>query len=183
MTFLSNEDWNKYVCRVCGAEDVEHLAPVDPTSWWWPPKGMPPSLYRDVIYLRTKSFYLFHATSVLKWSLIILQILIGATLTALGSYSASNGTPITVLGAINTVVAGLLALIHNSGLPDRLRCDMAEFERVEDHIREILDTRIVPSNKSIEQVVAECFELYRNAKATIAANMPATYNSSQARVR
>ncbi|KAK2931558.1 hypothetical protein FoTM2_009070 [Fusarium oxysporum f. sp. vasinfectum] len=171
MTFLSDEDWNKYVRRVCGAENAEHLAPVDPTSWWWPPKGMPPSLYRDVIYLRTKSFYLFHATSVLKWSLIILQILIGATLTALGSYSASNGTPITVLGAINTRPSRQVKMRYG-----RIRKSGGSHQ-------EILDTRIVPSDKTIEQVVAECFELYRNAKATIAANMPATYNSSQAIVR
>jgi hypothetical protein len=110
---------------------------------------------------------------------MILQIFIGATLTALGSFSASDGMPVTVLGAINTVVAGLLALIHNTGLPDRYRHDMIEFEKVEDHIRKILDTCIVPADKTIDQVVAECFELYHNAKATVVANMPFTYNSRQ----
>ncbi|KAL9564004.1 hypothetical protein ACKAV7_011864 [Fusarium commune] len=183
---LSEAELCKFRRRVCGGEhveDIEHQLLVNPASGWWSRKGLPPSLYRDVVYLRVKSFYFFHAASVLRWSLMILQIFLGATLTALGSFSALDGTPITILGAVNTVVAGLLALIHNSGLPDRYRHDMAEFEEVEDYIREILDTRMVPADKTIDQAVAECFELYRNAKATVAANMPATYNSSQALAR
>lgn len=39
---------------------------------------------------------------------------------------------ITLLGAINTVIAGLLALIKGQGLPDRLYHDRAEFRRVQD---------------------------------------------------
>jgi hypothetical protein len=50
---------------------------------------------------------------------------------------------------------------------------------VEDYIRKILGTCIVPADKAIDQVVAECFELYSNAKATVVANMHFTYNPSQ----
>ena len=111
---------------------------------------------------------------------MILQLLLGATLTALGSFADWDGTPITVLGALNTIIAGILALIHNSGIPDRYRYDMAEFEEVEDHIKQMLETGIVPADKAIDQALAECYDLYHNAKATVAANMPVTYNSSQA---
>jgi hypothetical protein len=39
---------------------------------------------------------------------------------------------ITVLGAVNTVVAGVLALVKGQGLPDRLFHDRAEFQRLLD---------------------------------------------------
>jgi hypothetical protein len=47
---------------------------------------------------------------------IVLQLLLGATLTALGSISAKHGLAIVILAASNTVNAGVMALLHNSGL-------------------------------------------------------------------
>lgn len=111
---------------------------------------------------------------------MIVQLLVGAALTAIGSMSMSDGVPITVLGAVNTVVAGFLALLTNSGLPDRYRYDMFEYAQVEDHIKEILNSGVVPANKTNDQVIAECFEMYQDAKTTVAANMPANYTSRQA---
>lgn len=108
---------------------------------------------------------------------MFLQLCISATLTALGSMAARDGTPITVLGAINTVAAGVLAFLHNSGLPDRYRYDMNEFKEVEDHIKEILDSGIAPAGLTAEQILAECFELYRDAKLTVTANMPDNYRT------
>lgn len=85
-----------------------------------------------------------------------------------------------MLGAVNTIIAGLLALLHNSGLPDRYRYDMTEFEQLEDHIRELLDTGLAPADRAIDQILAECFDLYTEAKLTVQANMPVTYNSRNA---
>ncbi|KAH8735804.1 hypothetical protein BGZ61DRAFT_526835 [Ilyonectria robusta] len=110
--------------------------------------------------------------------LMILQLFLGASLTGLGSLSLQHGTPITILGAANTIIAGLLAFLHNSGLPDRYGYNMAEFREVEDHIREILDTAMVPTNHTIDQALAECFDMYQHAKATVLANKPMTYTTS-----
>lgn len=126
---------------------------------------------------RAKCFYLFHTTSIFRWGLLIVQLFIGASLTALGPFSFRNGAPITVLGAANTIIAGLLALLHNSGLPDRFRHDMLEFERVEDHVREILEGRLAPVDQDLDQILFECFDMFSEAKATVADNLPATYNS------
>lgn len=108
---------------------------------------------------------------------MLLQLFIGATLTALGSMSFKQGTPITILGASNTVIAGLLAFLQNSGLPDRYRYDKSEFEALEDHIKEILDSGIAPADQATDQILAECFDLYQDAKATVCANLPANYTS------
>lgn len=51
------------------------------------------------------------------------QIVIGATLTALGPSAGKYTVVITALGAVNTVLAGVLALLKGQGLPERLHKD------------------------------------------------------------
>lgn len=136
-------------------------------------------LYKDVVKERTKSMFLFHGASILRWVFMLLQLCISAVLTALGSADLKDGTPITVLGAINTISSGILAFLHNSGLPDRYRYDMDEYREVEDHIKELLDSGIAPAELSLEQILAECFDLYQDAKATVTANMPENYRTRQ----
>ncbi|PHH91649.1 hypothetical protein CDD83_10866 [Cordyceps sp. RAO-2017] len=177
--FLTPAEWSKIANGVGGVRDAESHKPARPSSWWWPPRGMPEGLYRDVVTCRIKFYCVFHAISILRWVLMISQLLVGAAVTSLGSMSMRVGTPITILGAINTVIAGILALMHNSGLPDRYRYDMGQFEEIEDHIKELLDSAIAPADLTTDQILAECFDLFREAKATVAANMPVNYNSRQ----
>jgi hypothetical protein len=172
---LSAVEWTFFARGVGGIRDAERNVLVQPTSQLWPPKGLPPGLYRDTVYSRTMSFYKFQFASAIRWIFLILQLMIGASLTALGGMSTRDGTPITVLGASNTVIAGLLALLHNSGVPDRYRYDKAEFERVEDHIRELLVTGLVRADKSVNEALSDCFDYYQHAKRTVNSNMPAAY--------
>ncbi|KAJ3475653.1 hypothetical protein NLG97_g9384 [Lecanicillium saksenae] len=162
-----------------GIKDLEQLRPVHPFTWWWPPRGMPNGLYRDVVAKRTKCMALFYGATLMQWLFMLLQLCISAVLTALGSIATKDGTPITVLGAVNTVSAGILAFLHNSGIPDRYRKDMEELREVEDHIKELLDSGIAPAEMSLEQIIAECFDLYQDAKATIGANLPDNYRTRQ----
>ncbi|KAF4445921.1 hypothetical protein F53441_10392 [Fusarium austroafricanum] len=176
--FLSPSEWVIMARGVGGIRDVEQNAPVHPTNQFWPPKGIPPGLYRDCIYRRTISFYCFHLFGVVRAVFFVLQLMIGASLTALSSGDYDN-TVITILAASNTVIAGLLALLHNSGVPDRYRFDKAEFERVEDHIRELLTTGLVRADQSVQEALAKCYDLFHHAKRTMEANMPATYVPGQ----
>ncbi|CAK7275275.1 hypothetical protein SEPCBS57363_006598 [Sporothrix epigloea] len=66
----------------------------------------------------------------------VAQILVGAALTTLGPSSQDHAVSITVLGATNTVLAGVFALLKGQGLPDRLRKDATAFRRVQDWIEE-----------------------------------------------
>ncbi|RDA86971.1 hypothetical protein CP532_6738 [Ophiocordyceps camponoti-leonardi (nom. inval.)] len=171
--FLTSAEWTTIATGIGGVGDLEGHKPVHPTSWWWPPRGLPRGLYRDIVTRRTN-------ISIVRWGLMVGQLLIGAAITSLGSMSMSSGMPVTVLGALNTIIAGMLALLHNSGLPDRYRYDMAQFEELEDRVKEILDSGIAPIDMTTDQVLAECFDLFRMAKATVTANMPVNYNSRQA---
>ena len=85
-----------------------------PSFRYWPPKGLPDGLYKDVIFQRSKYFIKYQLLSTLRWFLMICQIVLGAVLTALGSMSSHEGIPITTLAAINTVEAGVSALSSSS---------------------------------------------------------------------
>jgi len=65
---------------------------------------------------RCKAQYFFYFTSTMYNICIVLQLILGAALTALGSISIKHGLAITILAAANTVNAGVVALLHNSGL-------------------------------------------------------------------
>ncbi|KAK3324675.1 hypothetical protein B0T19DRAFT_236045 [Cercophora scortea] len=176
--FLSPAEWARVAHGVGAIKEGESHTVVHPNCWYFPPKGLPDGLYRDVVYLRTKYFVSHHITSVVRWVLMIFQIILGAILTALGSLDLRNGTPITVLAAVNTIDAGLLALMHNSGLPDRYRLNMVEFDKVEDFLKELLDTGIVEANQTVDDVLSDSFARFQNAKATVLANMPESYTAS-----
>ncbi|CAK7204003.1 hypothetical protein SEUCBS139899_006754 [Sporothrix eucalyptigena] len=66
----------------------------------------------------------------------VAQILVGAVLTTLGPSAQDHNVSITALGATNTVLAGVFALLKGQGLPDRLRKDATAFRRVQDWIEE-----------------------------------------------
>lgn len=92
------------------------------------------------------------------------QILIGATLTAFGPSAGKHAILITVLGAINTVIAGVLALIKGQGLPERLRHDQAEFRKLQDWIEQteaLLAVGVIGRNrKEVGLLVQVAFKKY-----------------------
>lgn len=176
--FLAPPEWTIVAHGIGGVRDHEAHMPVHPTSSLWPPKGLPPGLYREVVYHRTKFWYYFHFLSIVRWVGLVLQLIIGATLTALGSMSTQHGDAITILAAANTVQSGILALMHNSGLPERYRSNRDEFQEVEDHLRELLDAGLCPANMTLDQVLADCYARFQEAKKTVQANVPTTYTPS-----
>ncbi|PNP75809.1 hypothetical protein FNYG_10887 [Fusarium nygamai] len=162
--FLSPTEWAILARGVGGIRDIEDNKPVHPTSSFWPPNGIPQGLYRDCIYRRTISSYSFHLIGLVRAILFVLQLMIGASITAL-SAGGSNDTAITILAASNTVIAGLLALLHNSGISDRYRYDKSEFQKVEDHIREVLATGIFINNTAFKTRIPTSTSADANAYA------------------
>jgi hypothetical protein len=180
ITRLSNADL-AIVCYAIGASNnIENQTIIHPTSNLYPPKGIPDGLYRDVIRARVNCQYSYHLSSTFFNIAMFLQLLLGAALTALGSKAAGQQLAITILAAANTVIAGLLALMHNSGLPDRFQKDFDEFDQVESYLKELMDTGIVRKGMTRDEVVENCFARFRRAKEVVAKNKPSTYSSSGA---
>ncbi|KAI2621120.1 hypothetical protein GGR54DRAFT_89529 [Hypoxylon sp. NC1633] len=86
----------------------------------------------------------------------------------------------TSIAAVNTCVGGILALMHNSGIPDRYRKDRNEFNKIEEHLKSIIDTALVPADQDINEVLAGCFDLFRDARQTVQDNIPASYTTAPA---
>jgi hypothetical protein len=75
--------------------------------------------------------YAFTAT--LTNGMLLSQVVLGAALTALGA-SNSSRVLITVFGALNTVIAGLVAFLKSRGQPVRARMFRDDLDRVVDEI-------------------------------------------------
>ncbi|KAI0882755.1 uncharacterized protein GGS22DRAFT_168646 [Annulohypoxylon maeteangense] len=179
---LSHPEWVQF-CRGIGVfKDDESEEVVRPTSSWWPPQGFRDGLYQDVLSEKTKFTYGFHIISTITWILMLIQIAMSAVLTALGSVTTSStvkeGTAITSIAAMNTCVGGILALLHNSGLPARYRSDRNEFYKLEEHLKSIVDTALVPADQDINEVLADCYSMFRDARQTVQNNIPASYTTA-----
>lgn len=88
---------------------------------------------------------------------------------------------ITVLGIVNSCIAGILALLKGQGLPDRLRKDEFEMRRVQDFIEEC-ECRLAVggweencSLKEVDNLVKQVFERYNVARDTAEMNRPSSY--------
>ncbi|KAK3307491.1 uncharacterized protein B0T15DRAFT_530381 [Chaetomium strumarium] len=176
--FLTPTEWARVAHGIGAIREGEQHQVVHPTCWYWPPRGLPDGLYRDIVTHRFKYSVGFQLLNSLHWSMLVLQVTLGAILTALGSLPQREAAPITALAAVNTVSAGLLGLLHNSGLPDRYRMDKAEFIQVEDFVKEVLDTGIVDAGQTVEDVLNDCYARFQYAKSVVLSNKPEVYASS-----
>lgn len=100
-------------------------------------KAIPNGLYKTALKMLNRSSWRYYSVMILYNVCLMLQLFLGAALTGLGSTtnSSGNGVAITILAAANTVNAGLIALLHNSGMPNRLRSDMNEYEKVVEYLQ------------------------------------------------
>lgn len=103
------------------------------------PTGVPKSanfkrtLYGRAVYKRDvqNATYLF--TAALSNTLLLTQVVLGAALTALGA-SESSHILITIFGAMNTIIAGLVAYLKSRGQPMRARMFRDDLDRVVDEM-------------------------------------------------
>jgi hypothetical protein len=93
-------------------------------------------IYRTVIDTQTRMMIQHALLQAFLYFVYFVQIIIGAALTALGATSSRHETVITILGAFNTVLAGVLALIKGSGQPQKLGKDRIGYRRLQDWIEE-----------------------------------------------
>lgn len=89
-----------------------------------------------------------------------------------------SGLAITILAAANTVNAGLIALLHNSGLPNRIKQDWNEYAKVEAFLEEMIYTGLVGATETKVDAIANCWDMFNAAKATIEKNKPSVYTTA-----
>jgi hypothetical protein len=121
-----DSDYHKQFCQLVG------IPPSDQ-----PDDGHheihPKSLYGRAIELKRAQNQVYQITASVSNSLLLAQVVIGAAVTALGA-SASSHVLITLFGAMNTIIAGIVAYLKSRGQPMRARMYRDDLERVVDEI-------------------------------------------------
>lgn len=93
----------------------------------------PQSLYARALQRRRTQSYTYALTATLTNGLLLSQVVLGAALTGLGA-SDSSRVLITVFGALNTIIAGVIAFLKSRGQPLRARMFRDDLDRVVDEI-------------------------------------------------
>lgn len=134
-------------------------------------------LYARVVHSEQKAKDNYKVFSAVINACYFLQIIVAAALTALGAANANNKA-ITAFGAINTIVAGLLAYLKGSGYPARFKYYANEWKKV----REFIEHR--ERDFSLEGCTLDVFEevdtvreMYEATKREIEINTPDSFNS------
>lgn len=93
----------------------------------------PQSLYARALQRRRNQSYTYALTATLTNGLLLSQVVLGAALTGLGA-SDSSRVLITIFGALNTIIAGVIAFLKSRGQPLRARMFRDDLDRVVDEI-------------------------------------------------
>lgn len=153
------------------------------------PLGEPPNyqnfeaatayLYKRLISKERRQRLEYRLFSIVYNLLSIAQVIIGAAITALGPSGGNHILAITILGALNTSIAGLLALLKGRGLPQRLRRNVAELEKVlnciEEHSILLRYGSKRDSSDRIDSLIEDTLRRYDIAEDIIERNQPDTY--------
>jgi SMODS and SLOG-associating 2TM effector domain len=127
-------------------------------------------LYKDVISIQRRRSLQYRFVEVVFYFALAAQIIIGATLTALGPHSKLHPIAITILGVVNTSTASVLALLKGKGWPDKLRKKESRMRKVQDYIEET-ETRLYFSgdevtDEELDELLQTVFAKYNDAKDT-----------------
>lgn len=131
-------------------------------------------IYKRTVNEEAKIKFQHAVSNYMVNTFFMLQIIVGAALTALG---AAKGPPaaVTFLGAVNTVVAGLLTYLKGQGLPMRLEQYLHLLRTLREHIeareREFLEPECpLDIDEEIERVT----KMYQEVRQTAQDNAPGT---------
>src|SRR5690242_5539669 len=121
------QDVHKQFCLLVGVPPSDH--PVDAPK----PANFKRTLYGRAVHTRNAQNATYLFTAALSNTLLLTQVVLGAALTGLGA-SESSHILITVFGALNTIIAGLVAYLKSRGQPMRARMYRDDLDRVVDEM-------------------------------------------------
>ena len=147
------------------------------------------TLYRRATQKRNAQNVAYGFTASLSNTLLLSQVVLGATLTALGA-SESSHVLITIFGVLNTIIAGLVAYLKSRGQPMRARMFRDDLEHVVNEIENSETMWLGIKNSvhgyneididdkvSVRSEVARLTRLYEAAVKKYRQNSPDMYNA------
>ncbi|KAI8965843.1 hypothetical protein F5Y11DRAFT_258252 [Daldinia sp. FL1419] len=140
-------------------------------------------IYSRVVHSEQKSKDRYKVFSILINACYFLQIVVAASLTAMGAAGVSHGA-VTAFGAINTIIAGILTFLKGSGLPARLKYYGDEWKKIREFIEQReRDFSRTGCTLNVYEVVATIDRMYNNTKQEIEMNTPDGYTSVTRNIR
>jgi hypothetical protein len=105
--------------------------------------------------------------------ILLLQIVLGATATALTASKFKTQVPSTILTAIITVAAGILAFLKSKGQPNRARQLRNDLRKVVEGIENFeIDFRDPDCKREVVDALASVRSLYETARTNAETNYP-----------
>ena len=131
-------------------------------------------IYKRTVDEEAKVKFQYALSNYMVNTFFMLQIIVGAALTALGA-AKGPASAVTFLGAVNTVVAGLLTYLKGQGLPARLDQYLHLLRTLREHIetreREFMEPEcLLDVDEEIERVT----KMYQEVRQTAQDNAPGT---------
>ena len=133
--------------------------------------------YKRLVEALSKRRVEYYATASFINTCLFGQIVVAAALTALGAAAGSH-IIITVLGSINTVIAGVMTYLKGQGLPDRLLEDANGLRRVREYLEQV--ERQLMAEDSTLDVEAEAriiYDMYNEVRKNAENNVPSNWKS------
>lgn len=129
--------------------------------------------YKRLVDAEIKARLQYYASASLINFCLLAQIIIAAALTALGA-SAGSHVAVTVLGAVNTVIAGGMTYLKGQGLPERILQYANGLRRVREYLEERERQFARPDSKlDVDEEAKTVLEMYeavrKNAEDSYAA--------------
>lgn len=134
-------------------------------------------IYARTVRAESHAALMYKIVSTLINSCLGLQIIVATALTALGAASGPH-TLVTILGAINTIIAGFLTYLKGSGLPNRLKYYENEWMKV----REYIEQREREFGREgcqldVEREILIVERMYEEVREDVEANTPDSYTN------
>lgn len=120
--------------------------------------------YKRLVDAELKARVQYYLTASIINTGLLAQIVIAAALTALG---ASNGSRIavTILGSINTVIAGGMTYLKGQGLPERILVYANGLRKVREHLEERERQFMRPDCKlDVDQETRDILRMYESVR-------------------
>ncbi|KAI0018396.1 hypothetical protein F4780DRAFT_751386 [Xylariomycetidae sp. FL0641] len=177
LSIRTNNDENLLIFRK--ALGINYMRPTTDGGSLEEGRKTATGIYKHVIEIQTRKRTQHITLEVLLYFTYFAQIIIGAALTSLGPTAAKYETIITIMGAVNTVLAGILALVKGSGQPQKVGKDRIAYRRLQDWIEEteaLLAVGVIGRNrKEVGLLVESAFKRYNAAKLNEENNDPDYY--------
>ncbi|KAL2177265.1 uncharacterized protein P884DRAFT_201521 [Thermothelomyces heterothallicus CBS 202.75] len=134
-------------------------------------------LYARVVHAEQTAKDQYKVFSVVINACYFLQIIVAASVTAMGAANANNKA-VTAFGAINTIIAGFLTYLKGSGYPARFKYCADEWKKVREYIehRE-RDFSLEGCTLDVYEEIDNIREMYELTKRDIEVNQPEAYNA------